>query len=979
MASNDRYINIGMGLDIQDLRTGLSEAKREMANAEAEFKATTAGLDKWSDSIEGVEAKLTQMTREMEAKRRIVDAYRQELARVTEAYGENSAKAQEVQTKLLNAEAAYVKAEKYTEDLKDRLAELKREQGSASTGADTLKEKLRSMGDSASEAVKGGLSKLKEHLTDMAKNAVSSLVNGLKEFAKQVVDAGKEYTSTMSEVRAISGAGVEEFKKLQEAARNAGNTTIYSANEAAEALKYMALAGWDADQSAEALGGILDLASASGLDLAKTSDIVTDNLTAFGLEAQDAARFADALAFAQGNSNTSVAQLAEAYKSCASVMSADGQTFETTTALLSKLADAGVKGSTAGTGLAAVMRDLTKKMDEGAIAIGETSVQVTDADGNFRSLTDILVDVEAATVGMGSAEKATALQTTFTSEAIKTLSTILNQGASSVAGFEKELQGSNGTAKEMSDIMNDNLAGDMKKMDARMTELKLRLFELIEGPLRGLVQFITDTVPAIISFGEDVYDFFVGVYNATKPFWDALGGWLAGIWAQVEKFAGDLGKTIDIVSRAFGELGGWLDGVAKGAVRLFEDPWGAVKSFFEGIWNGIKGAFSGVLDFFGINGSEAVKAFEQAWHLVVKFYEGIWNGIKGVFTDPVGTFRSLGEGMWNGLKGAFSGVTDFFGKTFGGAVDAIKGVFGGIKSFFEGIFNGIVGVFRPILEFFGIKVGGGQSDPNAELKSQIEQAQKEYESAQKAYSTAQDSWWTTRQTYGYGSAQERAAYDAYNSRYSAMTAASKKLSDLQAKLKSAEQKSEGKDGLGGIKDSVKSAFSGITDIITKPFTDAWNGITKLFGGIGDWFSKNVLGPVGDALGGIVGAAGEVVGGVADGIAKGAGGVVDGIVSFGNDVVNGFTSFFRINSPSRLMRDKVGLMIGEGVAEGIRDSARAVSRASDELSGSVGLGGGRGRIGGATVVYNQTINSPSPLTAGQIYRDTRSLIGRREWE
>ena len=177
---------------------------------------------------------------------------------------------------------------------------------------------------------------------------------------------------------------------MEDTARQYGATTVFSASEAAEALKYMSLAGWDAQQSTDALGGVLNLAAASSMGLGEASDMVTDYLSAFGMEANKSTYFADMLAYAQSNSNTTAAQLGEAYKNSAANMHAAGQDVETTTSLLEAMANQGRKGSEAGTTLGAMMRDITAKMDDGAIKIGETSIAVQYASGNFRDMTYIL-------------------------------------------------------------------------------------------------------------------------------------------------------------------------------------------------------------------------------------------------------------------------------------------------------------------------------------------------------------------------------------------------------------------------------------------------------------------------------------------------------------------------------------------------------------------------------------------------------------
>lgn len=325
-------------------------------------------------------------------------------------------------------------------------------------------------------------------------NITTKLVDASLNLGKSFISVGSDFSAAMSEVSAISGASGSELEMLEQTARNFGASTQFSASEAANALKYMSLAGWDANQSSSALGGVLDLAAASGMDLGAASDMVTDYLSAFNMTAEQSTYFADMLAYAQNNSNTTAQDLGEAYKNCAASLNAAGQDVETTTSLLAMMANQGLKGSEAGTALNAVMRDMTAKMKNGSIAIGDTKVQVMDANGDFRDMTDILKDVENATNGMGEAQRATALASTFTADSTKGLNMILNAGVGTAANFEDALRNSQGAAKAAGDEMNNNLGGDVKTLNSAFQEFQLVLYEKVEPALRQIVQVGTDVV-----------------------------------------------------------------------------------------------------------------------------------------------------------------------------------------------------------------------------------------------------------------------------------------------------------------------------------------------------------------------------------------------------------------------------------------------------------------------------------------------------
>ena len=373
----------------------------------------------------------------------------------------------------------------------------------------TAGDRLQKLSDAAGKTqgamkkAEGGFTVVKGALAHLAADGIEKAIGTLKNLAGNVVETGLSFSSSMSEVQAISGATGSELETLEKTAREYGATTVFSASESADALKYMALAGWDTEKSTSALGGVLNLAAASGMELASASDMVTDYMSAFSMEADQAAYFADVLAYSQANSNTSAEQLGEAFKNSAANMNAAGQDFETTTSLLAMMANQGFKGSEAGTALTAVMRDMTAQMKKGAISIGDTSVQVMDASGNYRDMTDILLDVEKATDGMGDAERAMALKSTFTSDSIKGLNLMLNAGIENAADFEKQLRKSGGSAGEMADTMNDNLQGDLKTMQSGFEELQLKIYDGMEEPLRSAAAVvINDVLPKLQKLAE---------------------------------------------------------------------------------------------------------------------------------------------------------------------------------------------------------------------------------------------------------------------------------------------------------------------------------------------------------------------------------------------------------------------------------------------------------------------------------------------
>lgn len=475
--------------DISQLKSAMQQAQRQVKLANSEFKAASAGMEEWSDSAEGLQAKLKQLDTTLKSQKTQLSLLEEEYEKTKTVYGENSAAADKVKISINNMKAAINKTEsqitEYTQDLQDC------EQGTGRFADET--EDL----DSALQTAGDGFTVFKGVLSDLISNVIQSAISSMKDLATEVVEVGSSFEKSMSNVQALSGATDEELQMLSDTAKEFGANTQFSATEAADALSYMALAGWDAQTSCDALGGVLDLAASSGMDLAEASDMVTDYMSAFSMEASESSYFADLLSYAQSNANTTAEGLGEAFKNCAANMNAAGQDIETTTSLLSMMANQGLKGSEAGTALTAVMRDMTSKMEDGKIAIGETLVQVQDAEGNFRDLTDILGDVEDAVDGMGDAEKSSALMATFTSDSIKGLNLMLNAGIDEAADFEEQLRNCSGTASDMAKVMNDNLAGDLTALNSKIEGVKITVYESLVPALRDGVAELSDTIDSV--------------------------------------------------------------------------------------------------------------------------------------------------------------------------------------------------------------------------------------------------------------------------------------------------------------------------------------------------------------------------------------------------------------------------------------------------------------------------------------------------
>ena len=701
---------------IQELSGELTENRGTLDAAEKAARALSETMDDAGGEAETLRSTISKQEDTLQQlKQRYVD--------VATEQGETSDEARELARQI--------------QDLSSELHENKTKLSDAEYAADKLDNSLEEVESSAKKA-DDGFTMFKATLANLAADAIMRAVDGIKNLVGNVIELGQNFTSTMSEVSAISGATGEDFEKLEACAREYGATTVFSASNAAEALKYMSLAGWDADQSTSALGGVLNLAAASGMELGAASDMVTDYLSAFAMEAGDAAYFADLLSYAQSHSNTTAEALGEAYKNCAANLNAAGQDVETVTSLLEGMANQGYKGSEAGTAMAAIMRDITNGMKDGAIKIGETSVAVMDAQGNFRDLTDILTEVEAATNGMGDAERAVALSSTFTADSTKGLNLILNEGMDKIAGYEEELRGASGSAEEMANIMNDNLSGDVAAMNSAFEELGLKIYDALESKLRAGVQFITNgVIPAIEWLGGHIPEVTIAV--------SGLGAVIAAMnW-------GTISSKIAMVKGALVKLAAALGGVSLPAIAIiavitavalaFTNLWKNNEEFrnkITAIWDGIKAKFDefgqGIVDklnALGFEFEDITEVMKAVWdgfcEVLAPIFEGVFQQISNILSEALdiltglfdifaGIFTGDWDMVWQGVQEVFGAVWDFvvatfenWISTFTSLADTVLGWFGtdwetvwtNVKTFFSDTWNAISSFFSGILT--GIK------------------------------------------------------------------------------------------------------------------------------------------------------------------------------------------------------------------------------------------------------------------------------------
>ena len=315
---------------------------------------------------------------------------------------------------------------------------------------------------------------------------IRKIAEGIKEIATSAMSVGMEFESSMSQVAATMGMttqeiqqGSEAYRMLSEAARECGATTMFTASQAADALNYLALAGYDAEKAAETLPKVLTLAAAGGMDLAYASDLITDSMSALGMSTAELDNYMDEMAKTAQKSNTSVAQLGEAILVCGGTVKLTGQSLETMNTELGILANNGIKGAEGGTHLRNILLSLSAPTDKAADSIKALGLQISDSQGNMRDLNDIMLDLNAALEGMGTAEKASVIKSIFNKTDIAAVNALMKGSVEEFGNLKAKIEDCEGAAKAMSETMMDNLEGKITILKSALEGLGVTFYDKI--------------------------------------------------------------------------------------------------------------------------------------------------------------------------------------------------------------------------------------------------------------------------------------------------------------------------------------------------------------------------------------------------------------------------------------------------------------------------------------------------------------------
>lgn len=548
---------------------------------------------------------------------------------------------------------------------------------------------------SFSEKMAGGFKTVGENATKLGTKMSIGLTAPLTLIGKKAVDVAADFEYSMSEVGAISGATGDDLAALRAKAEEMGKTTKFSASESAEALKYMAMAGWKTGDMLTGLDGVLNLAAASGADLGTTSDIVTDALTAMGYSAGDAGKLADVMAAASSNANTNVELMGETFKYAGTMAGTMGYSMEDTALAIGLMANSGVKGSMAGTALNAIISRLATNTNGATECINGLGIEFYNADGTARNLGDVMNELRGATQNLTTEEKAEIASTIAGEEAKKGLLAILNASADDYGKLQNAINNCDGSAKNMADTMNDNLSGQIT---------------LLKSQLEGLaIQFVTLVMPYLkqgVEWLSKVCDWVAGLDDDTKKMIITVGAVLAAagpVLIFFGKVASGIGSIIQvggILIGGMGKISGGITGVISIGGKLLGGIGGLVGKI-GGVLIPAIGSIGGpvlaVIAVLGILVAAGVAVYKN-WDTVKEWAGKIWGAIKDVIGSMVdgiiGFFTGLGQalldvgksfievgsnivkGLWEGITSAFTWVFDKIKSIFSKVIDLVKNLFG---------------------------------------------------------------------------------------------------------------------------------------------------------------------------------------------------------------------------------------------------------------------------------------------------------------
>ncbi|REI32721.1 phage tail tape measure protein [Staphylococcus felis] len=727
----ERIKGLQIDLSMQDMGIGstLAGIKRSFKQLNSDLKLSSNNFKYSEKSMTSYKNRIRELDAATKQQRNNVKELRNQYLQTAKEQGANSAKAVRLRTEYNKQADTLNRLEHELEQTVDGFKKFQKEAQEAARVSNSSFGRLGQKFTDIGPKLKSVGESMKSVGRSMSMYVTAPVVAGFGLAAKKSID----FDDSMRKVKATSGATGKEFNLLRDKALEMGAKTKFSASESAEALNYMALAGWDTKEMMTGIDGVMQLAAASGEDLAQVSDIVTDGLSAFGLKAKDSSHFADVLAQTSSKANTDVSGLGEAFKYVAPVAGSFGFSVEDTSIALGLMANSGVKASQAGTALKSMMTKLAKPTGEAKKTMESLGISITDSEGKMLPFRNIMDQLRGSLGGLSKAQQSAAVKTLFGQEAMSGILPIINASDEDYQKLTKSIDNSAGASKRMSDEMEGGIGGSIRKMKSAIESMAISIGDVLAPHIRRAADFIAmladkfTSMPgwaktAVVGFG--VFAAVLGpLILTTGMFTAALGsimGTLGPLMTEIVKAGGVMNflgtkapfaaKGLTLVGGAFkfmlGPVGlaiaaivaigtafviaykksetfrNIVHTVIDPVVNAFKNLWNTAKEIFNGIWtfikfvwNGIKNAISNAVKFI----FNAVKRYFTAvknttstiFNAVKSYISKLWTGIKNKVLSIVRSLWSSVKNTWNAL---YSGT---------------RGIFNKVKSWITNLWNSI--------------------------------------------------------------------------------------------------------------------------------------------------------------------------------------------------------------------------------------------------------------------------------------------------
>lgn len=987
-------------VDISQLKSAMQDAKRSISSANAEFKVATAGMDKWSASSTGVEAKLKQLNTVLPQQKAILAQLNQQYKLVSEEQGANSQEAQKLKTQIDNQRATIKKTETDISKYNDQLARLKAEEQAANqpmaklnttineqknklsdlkdayanavlqygknskeakdlskqieslskelnkneekldkatSSADKFDKSIKDAGDDAKKAgddvhsASGKFGSFGDLLSEVATvgaaafaAAIAAASAAIVKFASDSIRSGMDFDSAMSQVAATMGTSVDQIENLRDFAQEMGSTTAFSATEAANALNYMALAGYDAETSMQMLPNVLTLAAAGGIDLASASDMVTDAQSALGLSIDETTAMVDQMAFASSQTNTSVAQLGEAFLTLgATGANAAGGTTELAT-ILGILADNGIKGSEGGTHLRNIIMSLTNPTNTAADALDELGISAYDSDGNLSNMIDVLLGLQDVLDGMTQEERDSYIGTIFNRADIASVNALLNTSIDRYCDLEEAIGDAAGSAQAMADTQLDNLAGDVTLFQSALEGAQIAVSDALSPTLRSFVQMGSEGLSAITQGFRE---------NGLSGAMTALRSWLSQALTMIVQQAPTF---------------------IRAAMQLLGAIGSAIVDNADVIVDSVLEIAQTILDTFAesINEGSSSDFINLALNIIDKLCNFIMDNIGTIIELGITITEQLVEGILSAIPSLLARLPDIINRVATTLIDNLGVILQAGISILMSVITGILNALPQLISMLPtiIQTIVRVLTDNAPLLVQL----------------------------GFD-----CLIQLINGLISALPQLIAMAPDIIMTI------------ITVLVENLPLILQMGADIIT----ELLSGMESYYDMIGDSILE--LGQIiydgcGEIVGNMIEVGSNIVSGIWEGISSGYEWITGKISEWVGNVTDFIQSAFGIASPSKLMRDMVGKWLPEGIAVGFEaDMPNALKRMKTSVAGAIselksdvslssnGIAGAivsangtvtaSGYPVGNNVTFNQTINSPKAVDGLTLYRETNSLL------